>query len=236
MKPVAYISLIAAIILILAVGFFLLLRRTEKKIAGEQNKIFMKQVEEVHTLYAQMRGWRHDYHNHLQTLKAYLSEGNVLAAQTYLSSLESDLSSVRLLSETGNVPVDAILNSKLSLAIENKIKVDYTLNVPKNVSTSDLDLCIILGNLLDNAVESAVKTEDKFIRLYLGVFKRQFYISCVNSTAEKARKIDEAYISNKRGNHGHGLKRIDGAVKKYGGHVNRQNEPGVFATEILLPL
>lgn len=48
--------------------------------------------------------------------------------------------------------------------------------------------------------------------------------------------MDSEYISKKRGNHGHGLKRINLVVEKYGGYINRQNEPGVFVTEIMLPL
>ena len=77
---------------------------------------------------------------------------------------------------------------------------------------------------------------ERFLRLYIGVFKKQLYVSVSNATTETVRKLDAAYISSKRGNHGHGLKRIDRVVEKYGGYVNRQNEPGVFATEILLPL
>ena len=94
------------------------------------------------------------------------------------------------------------------------------------------------GNLIDNAMESCEKLEEgeRFLRLYIGVLKQQLYISISNATTETVRKIDAAYVSAKRGNHGHGLKHIDRVVKKYGGYVNWQNEPGVFATEVLLPL
>ncbi len=76
----------------------------------------------------------------------------------------------------------------------------------------------------------------KFIRLYIGVLKKQLYISVTNATSEVVRKLDEEYITTKRGNHGHGLKRINGIVEKYNGYINRNNEPGVFVTEIMLPL
>ena len=110
--------------------------------------------------------------------------------------------------------------------------------MPKNLTVSDIDLCVILGNLIDNAMESCEKVEEdqRFLRLYIGVLKQQLYLSITNATAETVRRIDAAYISTKRGSHGHGLRRIDRVVEKYGGYVNRQNEPGVFATEILLPL
>ena len=78
--------------------------------------------------------------------------------------------------------------------------------------------------------------EERFLRLYIGVFRKQLYISVTNATGEVIKKLDNEYITAKRGNHGHGLKRIDNTVEKYGGFINRKNEPGVFATEIMLPL
>ena len=97
---------------------------------------------------------------------------------------------------------------------------------------------VVIGNLIDNAVESCEKVpkEQQFIRLYIGQFKEQLYISVSNATNETVRKLDEEYITHKRGNHGHGLKRINLIVEKYDGFINRKNEAGVFVTEIMLPL
>ena len=213
-------------------------RRSDRRIAAYQNKLLARQIAEVQNVYLTMRGWRHDYHNHLQTLKARLDMGQAAEAREYLDRLEEDLDSIRALAETGNAGVDAILNAKLSLAMKKGIDLNFKAQAPQNLTVSDIDLCVILGNLIDNAVESCEKTAEgtRFIRLYIGVFKKQLYLSVSNSTAETVRKLDAAYISAKRGSHGHGLKRIDRVVEKYGGYVNRQNEPGVFATEILLPL
>ena len=236
MEWYAVLSIVVLDLFLLVALSCLIVALYEKSVSRNQSKIFLKQVEEVHALYQEMRGWRHDYHNHLQLLKSYLAEGNLQKAEQYIEELEGNLRSIRLLSETGNFPVDGILNSKLTIALKKGIRIDYTLHVPKTISVSDLDLCIILGNLLDNAIESAERTKDPFIRLYLGTFQQQFYISCTNSTMETVRKIDSEYVSKKRGNHGHGLKRIDSAVARNNGFVNRKNEPGVFATEILLPI
>ena len=110
--------------------------------------------------------------------------------------------------------------------------------MPEHLTVTDIDLCVLIGNLIDNGVEACEKMEEgrKFIRLYIGVLKQQLYISVTNATSELVRKMDEEYITTKRGNHGHGLKRINGIVEKYGGYINRKNEPGVFVTEIMLPL
>lgn len=216
-----------------------LMRKTYEESVNEyQNKIMKRQVDEVQNIYMTMRGWRHDFHNHIQTVKAHLALGQTETASDYLSRLDTDLDKVNQLVESGNVNLDAILNSKLSFAQKNEIPVDYKANVPASLAVSDIDLCVLIGNLIDNAVEACEKLEPdkRFMRLYIGVFKQQLYISVTNATGETARKMDEEYITTKRGNHGHGLKRINNIVEKYEGYIKRENEPGVFATEIMLPL
>lgn len=210
----------------------------EQKNIEYQNRLLERQVQEVQNIYMTMRGWRHDYHNHLQSMKAYVQMGQYQKLGEYLGLLEQDLDQVNQLIESGNVNLDAILNSKLSLALKNGIEVDYKAECPETLAVSDIDLCALIGNLIDNAVEACEKLTDEtpFIRLYIGVLKKQLYISVTNATNETVRKMDSEYISTKRGNHGHGLKRINLVVEKYGGYINRQNEPGVFVTEIMLPL
>lgn len=232
------VGLAAAAAGIVAVAVWVLLRRSDRRIAAYQNKLLARQIAEVENLYLTMRGWRHDYHNHLQTLKARLDMGQTTGARSYLDHLEDDLDGIRALAETGNVSVDAILNAKLSLVLKQGIDLNFKATVPQSLTVSDIDLCVILGNLIDNAMESCEKVEEgsRFLRLYIGVLRQQLYLSISNATTETVRRIDAAYVSTKRGSHGHGLKRIDRVVEKYGGYVNRQNEPGVFATEILLPL
>ena len=242
MNKMTMIALFAAGVLGVAVLVllirWLLVKYYDKSTAAYQNKLLKNQIDEVHNVYMTMRGWRHDYHNHMQSLKAYLAMDNIDKAREYLDKLEMDLDNINLLFDTGNIGIDAILNSKISLAIHNGIPVDYKATVPEKTTVTDIDLCVVLGNLIDNAVESCMKVEKEkqFIRLYIGRFKEQLYISVSNATNEKVRKMDEEYITNKRGNHGHGLKRINLIVEKYEGYINRKNEAGVFVTEIMLPM
>ena len=201
------------------------LRRSyEERMMEYQNKIPVQQMEEVNNIYQIMRGWRHDYHNHLQNLKAQLRMNQIPEAQAYLNELEQDLDDIYELVDSGNLNVDAILNSKLSMALKKDIALDYKATVPPKLKVTDLDLCVILGNLIDNAMEACETVESgRFIRLYIGVFKQQLYISLSNATSEVVRKLDEEYITQKRGNHGHGLTRINMELEKYGGYINRKN-------------
>ena len=211
----------------------------DRKYLNYQVEVMSRQVAEVNEIYMTMRGWRHDYHNHLQKLKAHLAMGQIAEAEKYLNELEGDLDGIKVKYTTGNISLDAILNSKLSIAEKENIRINCKAETGENLAIEDIDLCVIIGNLIDNAVESCRKMPEhaeRFLRIYLCIRQQQLYISVTNSTGETIRKLDAEYISNKRGDHGHGLKRIDLVVEKYNGYIRRANEPGVFSTEIMLPL
>lgn len=216
-----------------------IMKREEDKTIVYQNKLMKQQMDEIENIYMTMRGWRHDYHNHIQSLKGYLSLNKVEQMKNYLNELETDLDSIDTLYHSGNLQLDSILNAKLAIAEKGQIRIHCDASIPPQLHVSDLDLCVILGNLLDNAIESCRKIKDpdeRFIRVYIGILKKQLYISITNATSETVKQRTDHYFTTKRGDHGHGLKRVDQVVKKYDGYLNRQNEPGVFATEIVLPL
>ena len=216
-----------------------IMKREEDKTIIYQNNQMKQQMDEIENIYMTMRGWRHDYHNHLQSLKGFLSLNKVDQMKNYLNELETDLDSIDTLYHSGNLQLDSILNAKLAIAEKGQIRIHCDASIPPQLHVSDLDLCVILGNLLDNAIESCRKIKDpdeRFIRVYIGILKKQLYISITNATSETVKQRTDHYFTTKRGDHGHGLKRVDQVVKKYDGYLNRQNEPGVFATEIVLPL
>ncbi|MBQ3149898.1 MAG: GHKL domain-containing protein [Clostridia bacterium] len=213
-------------------------RSAESRIAEYQNEVITKHCEEVQSIYNMMRGWRHDYKNHIQVMRASLEMGNLTELSDYLGELSADLNTVDTLIKTGNVMADAILNSKLALCKARNIPCEVTATIPEECSVNDVELCVIIGNLLDNAIEACEKIEDKtqsFIRVYIGAFKNQFYISVSNSMIGTPVKKGKVYKSSKGEDHGFGLMRVDSIAGKYNGFVNRQFEEGVFATEIMLP-
>ena len=102
-------------------------------------------------------------------------------------------------------------------------------------------LIFSIGNLLSNAIEGCLTLEnpqERFIRIYIGKFKEQLYISVSNSYLGVRKKSGGKYATTKTetSSHGFGLLRVDSIAKKYNGYVNRQSEEGIFATEIMLPL
>ena len=210
----------------------------DRRIEAYQRELIETHYREVENMYRKMRGWRHDYRGHIQAMKALLSAGDLDGLRGYLDKLDTDLNTVDTVIKTGNPMADAILNSKISLAQSRGITVKADAHVPVGLRMSEIDLCCILGNLFDNAIEAsmALPEEERLIRVYMEMKGTQLYISFTNFTAgKKLRKTGKVYNSTKGEGHGFGLVRIDKIIEQLDGYLSRNSEDGAFTTEILIP-
>ncbi len=210
----------------------------DKRIAAYHRELIETHYAEVENMYQQMRGWRHDYRNHIQAMKSYAASEDLESIKEYLDKLDTDLTAVDVVIKTGNRMTDAILNSKISLARSKKIPVTADAHIPVELHISEIDLCVIIGNLFDNAIEASMKLpeNERMIRVYMDMKGTQLYLSFTNLTAAaKQKKIGGGYLSTKGAGHGFGLTRMDRIVKRLGGYLSRNSEDGAFTTEILLP-
>jgi len=210
----------------------------DKRIAAYQNDLIGVHYAEVENMYRQIRGWRHDYSNHIQVMKGYADSGDLDAVIKYLDELDIDLQTVDVIIKTGNKMTDSILNSKISLANSKNIKVTADANIAMELNTSQIDLCIIIGNLMDNAIEACLELpeEERMIRIFMEMKNTQLYMSFLNTTASiKQKKQNGRFLTTKGRDHGFGLIRIDNVIERNNGYINRNSEEGVFTTEILLP-
>lgn len=216
----------------------LLSKKIDRQLASYQQELMQTHYREVDNMYRQIRAWRHDYRNHIQTMKAYAAAEDWNAIRRYLDLLDEDLATVDTVLHTGNPMADAILNSKISLAKARGICVAADAQIPVRLSFSELDLCCILGNLFDNAIEASMKLpeQQRQIRVYMDMKNTQLYISFTNLTAgKKLEKKGKLFPSTKGDGHGFGLARVDAIVERLHGYISRNSEDGAFTTEILLP-
>lgn len=209
-------------------------RLVKKRVASFENEILQRYYAEVENMYTKMRGWRHDYRHHIQAMKVHAAKGELASIVSYLDMLDDDLTNVETVVKTGNRMADAILNSKLSLAAEREITVRTDTNIPVALSMSELDLCIVIGNLMDNAMEACMElpAEKRLIRLYMEMKGNYLYLALTNTAGGKKK---QSFKTTKGSGHGLGISRIDAIVKKYGGYVTRASEDEAFSTEVLLP-
>ena len=132
-------------------------RLVAKRVAAFEIELMQKYYLEAENLYTKMRGWRHDYRHHIQAMKVHAANGEYGEIEKYLDMLDEDLTNVETVIRTGNRMADAVLNSKLSLAMERNIRLKVEAQIPVSLTVSELDLCVVIGNLLDNAIEACME-------------------------------------------------------------------------------
>lgn len=147
----------------------ILKKHYDRQLEADQNEFIETHYREVENMYQKMRGWRHDYHNHIQTLKFLAANNDIVGIREYLNELDTNLSILDSSIRTGNSMADAILNSKVSLAKAREIDVRVDAHIPVKLKISEIDLCCILGNLFDNAIDAsmALPPQNRLIRVYM---------------------------------------------------------------------
>ena len=211
-------------------------KRTYLKLAQYQNEQSQQHLNEVRSIHQEMRGYKHDFHHHLQTLKGQLEAGETQRALDYIERLNDQLLHVDTLLKTGNVSLDAILSAKIAQAKAENIAVTVKANVPDTLSISDLELSIIVGNLLDNAIEACrTVAGERFIRIFISMKGTMLYFSMLNAAGAKKKKTGSLFTTHKDGLHGFGLRRAEAILNDHGGWVKYNSEDGAFSSEFLVP-
>ncbi len=213
-------------------------RKIDKRIGLYQRELIETHYREADNMYRQIRGWRHDYRNHIQLMKVLAAHGDLEGIRRYLDELECDLNTVDTVVKTGNAMADAILNSKISLSKSRGIHTTVEAHIPVKLKISELDLCVIVGNLFDNAIEASMRLaeKDRLIRVYMDVKGAKLYISFTNfAPPGKLKKIGGRFRTTKGEGHGFGLVRVDDVVARLQGYLSRNSEDGAFTTKILIP-
>ena len=211
-------------------------KKTYLKLAEYQTEQSRKHLGEVQGIYREMRGYKHDFHHHLQTLKGQLEAGETERALAYIAQLDKQLMNVDTILKTGNVALDAILSAKIAQAKSQGIAVTITASVPDKLLLTDLELSIVVGNLLDNAIEACTAaTGERFIRIFMKMKGKMLYFSMMNSAGDKKARKGSLFLSHKEGFHGFGLRRAEAILTEHGGWCKFNSEDGAFTSEFLVP-
>lgn len=179
---------------------------------------------------------RHDMKNHIIALKNLLEKRDWEKMEQYLSAMEEQ-GGVRAGAVTGNRVIDALLYRKKKLAEEKDIPWRCEVNIPRETGIDEFDLCVILGNMLDNAIEGckALPGRDAFIDVQVKTVKKCLLFEVKNAT--ELKEIPERGFTGKENSKGHGigLLNIKDTAEKYDGTVQTEVENGVFSISVLLP-
>lgn len=197
---------------------------------------------EINALYQETRAWRHDFRNHVHTIKGFYLQKKYEALGMYLDAIDQSVDKLELQINSGNELLDALVNTKISSAKERGIEFTFDVQMKGNTTIDTIDLTTLVGNLLDNSIEAceraAAAGKEPFIEFSLSdTRKNQLMISLENSMEGQPIITGGRYISSKtEGDHGIGMQQIDAVVNKYNGFVLREPKEGAFSTFIRIPL
>lgn len=208
----------------------------ENDLYRQQTYAYRNQLDVIMESQGRIRALRHDMKNHILALQALLRKGDWEEADRYLESMQDFMTNPSEYITTGNESVDSLLNYKLQRAKEILRTVEVRVCIPEKLALHSFDLNVVLGNLLDNAVEAACRTEEKLLRAEISLEKGILYInirnSCQGIADGKARHLETT--KEDASEHGIGLGNVRRIVEKYHGEMDLVCENGCMEADIIL--
>lgn len=183
----------------------------------------------------QVRTLRHDLRNHMTVLRGLLESGETEKAIGYLEQItdSSSLGGGKPFSD--NETANVVLTAKAKEMRQRGIQGEFQISLPRNLLIAEMDLCALLGNALDNAMEAAEKSTDKTVRVRCRAEKGLFMLQVDNALAGD-EKPDLSTTKKDKTAHGFGLLGMREIAKRYGGSFEVVAANGRFELVVCLPL
>ncbi|MBP2627900.1 MAG: sensor histidine kinase [Firmicutes bacterium] len=183
---------------------------------------------------------RHDLRHHLVTISEFLGNKDAVSAQAYLNRLCNSYDDSSIPTVCRNQSADALICHYLKLAKQEDITFVAKLDLPDDLGIDDLDLCVIIGNCLENAIEACSKiqrAEPRFINIRTTICKGYLVFEIANSFNGLVQHQGDVFFSSKKGvDHGIGLSSVKTLAAKYHGHCSISLDQGVFKVSVSLQL
>lgn len=206
----------------------------------ENQNFYIKNMEDI---MQNIRAQRHDFNNHVSTLYGLIYLNKFEESKKYILGLADDISFANKIIDVGHPVITALINMKKDKMLREKIKLNLDVELPQNLSLDYIDLSIIIGNLLDNAVESCLNSgiNEPFIELIIHTKGNYLVIETSNSKSNTVSieldSLEHRFTTkNDKDNHGFGLSNIRKIVNQYEGIIRIEDKESIFAVHIALPL
>ncbi|WMJ77723.1 MULTISPECIES: sensor histidine kinase [unclassified Sedimentibacter] len=242
-------KVISVIVSLLFVNFFVFYlydklneqqeEKYEKLRLLQQNNYYQKQFELIKTSLKSTRSFKHDMKNHLTVLKLLVGKNEHNKALKHIEQMTDAIITEKEYAQSGNIIIDSILNFKLQEAKQHGISVSLELNIPEQLSITSFDMSVILGNLLDNAINACSKLEkEKILDVKIKYKKSRLIIKISNTyNGDLNYNGDKLITSNEdKENHGMGIKNTKFALDKYNGEMEIEHTEDVFTVILLMYL
>ena len=182
---------------------------------------------------------RHDFKHTIGMLDMLIKNGDLKAVEAYLDDYIASQPQNETYSFCSNTAVNALLNYYTQMAKTEEAALDLSIELPENTGISDIDLCGVLGNILENAILAckSIPVEDRFVDLVIRArYGYRLYIVATNSFDGNTRRVGNEYLSTKKTGRGLGLRSIRETAAKYEGSARFTHEGTEFRTDVMLPI
>ena len=214
-------------------------RHLETQRELQKNKLEAEHVSQVGAMYDYVREWRHDIKGMVSTVSSLADNGEYESMKNYLHELSGAADETKLLVSTGNPAVDAAVSAKLMLADKTGITVDHTISVPEGMDTDSMDICSVIMNLMDNAIEAVSVLPPEVRRIELEMIDKggMLAVNVKNPCRGDYNYDGSRLVSSKPDSsvHGIGLKRVEKIVAKHQGFIKVSPKEHSFEVNILIP-
>jgi sensor histidine kinase regulating citrate/malate metabolism len=212
------------------------LQRLEREAIKQRVEMYEHQLDLMEQSHKNIKALRHDMKKHLYLIQSYLDDNETDKAQQYIDNINEHMVIPGQHIHTGNQEIDAIVNYMFDRAIRMGSKIETQIEVPNIAFMDKMDMNIILGNLLDNALEALGQTEERQISVNMKYKKGIFVVKISNSYDGTLIKRGEKYITRKQDteSHGLGLQNVSEIIEKYNGEKQIETTSNMFKISIIL--
>ena len=212
------------------------LKLEEKNLFERQAESYANQLNVMSRSEERIRALHHDLKHHLGEILMLAQEQNAGEITEYIQSMQMFMENPYEYIKSGNKDVDSLLNYLLNHAEKILDKVEYKINVPREMHMKSFDFNIVIGNLLENAIFAASHSEKKWLLVELEFERGILFIHIKNSYDSQPQKEGEKYISIKKDKeiHGIGLQNVKKVVDSYHGTIQINDENKIFDVRIML--
>jgi len=213
-----------------------LIMQNEQNILAVQVSALQERYETMQELEEKTIIYRHDLRHHLHVINGYLTDSNLAEIKKYITEIEQNIDDAVTIKYCHNNTVNLILSPYINRAKNEKILVESQVYIPKNCQVSDMDLCIILANAIENAINASMNIKeinDRRINISCKSKNDNLFIQVTNNFIGEVKFTEDMPISTEE-KHGFGTKSIAATVQKYSGLCSFTAEKGVFKVRVIL--
>jgi signal transduction histidine kinase len=215
-----------------------------KERAYKRQTFYIKNMDDM---FKNLRAQRHDFNHHIGCIYGLINMEQFEKTKEYIEELTKETTEYNEIINVGNPILASLLNTKITKAKKKKIEVDIDIdintNINTNISIKYIDISIIIGNLLDNAIEACDNVEEDNRYIEVNIYNKMNNLIIKVANSKLSQKEPEEKMNNKgfttkadTQNHGFGLANIKQTIEKYKGIIKIEDESNIFKINIAIPI